>query len=61
VRSATSVLANLDRKRFDATPSTSIRTAGGFLPSRPPDASTDADAREYVREQARSFRHDSEV
>jgi D-alanine-D-alanine ligase len=61
VRSATSVLANLDRRRYDATPIYVGPDGRWILPSRPPDASTDAEAREYVREQARSFRHDSEV
>jgi D-alanine-D-alanine ligase len=61
VRSAASVLANLDRKRYDATPIYVDPDGRWILPSRPPDASTDAEAREYVREQARSFRHDSEV
>ena len=61
VRSATSVLANLDRKRYD-TAAIYIDPEGRWtLPSRSPDALTDAEAREYVREQARSFRRDSEV
>ena len=61
VRSATSVLANLDRKRYDSTAIYIDPDGRWILPSRPPDAATDADAREYVREQARSFRRDSEV
>ena len=61
VRSAASVLANLDRKRYD-TAAIYIDPEGRWiLPSRPPDVSTDAEAREYVRDQARSFRRDSEV
>jgi D-alanine-D-alanine ligase len=61
VRSATSVLANLDKKRYDSTAIYIDPEGRWTLPSRPPDASTDAEAREYVREQARSFRRDSEV
>jgi len=61
VRSAASVLANLDRKRYDSAAIYIDPEGRWILPSRPPDASTDAEAREYVREQARSFRRDSEV
>ena len=61
VRSAASVLANLDRKRYDSAAIYIDPDGRWILPSRPPDASTDAEAREYVREQARSFRRDSEV
>jgi D-alanine-D-alanine ligase len=61
VRSAASVLANLDKKRYD-TAAIYIDPEGRWtLPSRPPDVATDAEAREYVRDQARSFRRDSEV
>jgi D-alanine-D-alanine ligase len=61
VRSAASVLANLDRHRYD-TAAIYIDPEGRWtLPSRLPDAATDAEAREYVREQTRSFRRDSEV
>jgi len=61
VRSAASVVANLDRKRYESTAIYIDPDGRWILPSRPPDASTDAEAREYVREQARSFRRDSEV
>jgi len=61
VRSAASVLANLDRKRYDSAAIYIDPEGRWILPSRLPDASTDAEAREYVREQARSFRRDSEV
>jgi D-alanine-D-alanine ligase len=61
VRSAASVLANLDRKRYDSTAIYIDPEGRWILPSRLPDASTDAEAREYVRDQARSFRRDSEV
>jgi D-alanine-D-alanine ligase len=61
VRSATSVLANLAQARYDTTAIYIDQDGRWTLPSRPPDASTDAEAREYVREQARSFRRDSEV
>ncbi len=61
VRSAASVLANLDRKRYDSAAIYIDPDGRWTLPSRPPDATTDAEAREYVREQARSFRRDSEV
>ena len=61
VRSATSVLANLDRTRYDTTAIYIDPEGRWILPSRVPDASTDAEAREYVREQARSYRRDSEV
>jgi D-alanine-D-alanine ligase len=61
VRSAASVLANLVRTRYDTTAIYIDPHGRWILPSRPPDAATDAEAREYVREQARSFRRDSEV
>jgi D-alanine-D-alanine ligase len=61
VRTAASVLANLDRKKYDSTAIYIDPQGRWTLPSRPPEAATDADAREYVREQARSFRRDSEV
>jgi len=61
VRSAASVLANLDKKRYD-TAAIYIDPEGRWtLPSRPPEAATDAEAREYVRDQTRSYRRDSEV
>jgi D-alanine-D-alanine ligase len=61
VRSAASVMANLDRKRYDTTAIYIDSHGRWILPSRPPDVSTDAEAREYVRDQARSFRRDAEV
>jgi len=61
VRSAASVLANLDTKRYDAAAIYIDPEGRWTLPSRPPEASTDAEAPEYVRDQARSFRRDSEV
>ena len=61
VRSAASVLANLDRKQYDAAAIYIDPEGRWILPSRLPDAVTDAEAREYVRDQARSFRRDSEV
>jgi len=61
VRSAASVLANLDRHRYDTTAIYIDPEGRWTLPSRLPEAATDAEAREYVREQARSFRRDSEV
>jgi D-alanine-D-alanine ligase len=61
VRSAASVLANLDRKRYESTAIYIDPDGRWILPSRPPEAATDAEAREYVRDQARSFRRDSEV
>jgi D-alanine-D-alanine ligase len=61
VRSASSVLANLDKKRYDITAIYIGREGRWTLPSRPPEVSTDAEAREYVRDQARSFRRGSEV
>ena len=61
VRSAASVLANLDKKQYD-TAAIYIDPQGRWtLPSRPPEVATDAEAREYVRDQARSYRRDSEV
>ena len=61
MRSAASVLANLDKKRYD-TAAIYIDPEGRWtLPSRPPEAATDAEAREYVRDQTRSYRRDSEV
>ena len=61
VRSASSVLGNLNRARYDATAIYIDPEGRWILPSRAPEAATDADAREYVRDQARSFRRDSEV
>ncbi len=61
MRSASSVLANLDKKRYDITAIYIGREGRWILPSRPPEVSTDAEAREYVRDQARSFRRGSEV
>ena len=61
VRSAASVLANLDRQRYDSAAIYIDPEGRWTLPSRPPEAATDAEAREYVRDQARSFRRDSEV
>ena len=61
VRSASSVLASLDPERYSPV-AVYIDPAGHWiLPSRLPEASTDAEAREYVKDQARSFRHDYEV
>ena len=55
------MLAALDPARY-ATAAIYIDPDGHWiLPSRLPDACTDAEAREYVKDQARSFRHDSEV
>jgi len=55
------VLAALNPARY-ATAAIYIDPDGHWiLPSRLPDASTDAEAREYVKDQVRSFRHDSEV
>jgi len=42
VRSAASVFANLDRKRYDSTAIYIDPEGRWTLPSRPPDASTDA-------------------
>ena len=61
MRSAASVLANLARTRYDTTAIYIDPDGRWILPSRLPEASTDAEAREYVREQARSFRRGSEV
>ncbi len=61
VRSATSVLRRLDPARYDATAIYVDPQGRWTLPSRAPDADTDTDAREYVRDQTRSFRRDSEV
>jgi len=61
VRSATSVLASLNPERY--VPAAIYIDPDGhwMLPSRLPDASTDAEAREYVKDQVRSFRHAAEV
>ena len=61
VRSATSVLAHLDRSLYDTTAIYIDPDGRWILPNRPPEVLTDAEAREYVREQARSFRRQSEV
>lgn len=61
VRSAASVLGHLSRVRYDATPIYIDPKGRWILPSRAPDVATDAEAREYVRDQARSFRRESEV
>ena len=61
VRSASSVLGHLDRTRYDTTAIYIDPEGRWILPSRSPEASTDAEAREYVREQGRSFRRETEV
>jgi D-alanine-D-alanine ligase len=61
VRSASSVLGHLDRARYETTAIYIDSEGRWILPSRSPEASTDAEAREYVREQGRSFRRESEV
>jgi D-alanine-D-alanine ligase len=61
VRSATSVLANLDRKRYDTTAIYIDPEGRWIVPDKLPKASTDAEARQYVQDQARSFRRESEV
>ncbi|HOQ60142.1 MAG TPA: D-alanine--D-alanine ligase family protein [Vicinamibacterales bacterium] len=61
VRSASSVLARLDPSRYDTTAVYIDPNGRWILPSRLPDARTNAEAREFVREQSRSFRRDSEV
>jgi D-alanine-D-alanine ligase len=61
VRSASSVLGHLDRSRYDTAAIYVDPEGRWILPSRVPEAATDADAREYVRDQARSFRRESEV
>ncbi len=61
VRSASSVLGHLDRARYDTTAIYIDPDGRWILPSRSPEASSDAEAREYVREQARSFRRETEV
>ncbi|MEW5984012.1 MAG: D-alanine--D-alanine ligase family protein [Acidobacteriota bacterium] len=61
VRSASSVLAELDRERYEPI-AVYIDPEGRWrLPNRQPAASTDAEAREYVREQARTSRREQEV
>jgi len=61
VRSASSVLASLNPARYSAAAVYIDPDGHWILPSRLPEAATDAQAREYVKDQARSFRHDSEV
>jgi D-alanine-D-alanine ligase-like ATP-grasp enzyme len=61
VRSASSVLASLNPDRYSPAAVYIDPEGHWILPSRLPEASTDAEAREYVKDQARSFRHDSEV
>ncbi len=61
VRSASSVLAQLDRDQYEPI-AVYIDPEGRWrLPNRQPAASTDAEAREYVREQARTSRREQEV
>jgi D-alanine-D-alanine ligase len=61
VRSASSVLASLNPERYSPAAIYIDPDGHWILPSRLPEASTDAEAREYVKDQARSYRHDSEV
>ncbi|MCX6549845.1 MAG: D-alanine--D-alanine ligase [Acidobacteria bacterium] len=61
VRSASSVLGNLDPERYNPVAIYIDPQGRWILPSRSPEAATDAEAREYVRDQARSFRHRTEV
>jgi len=61
VRSATSVLCQLDRSRYIPTAIYIDPQGRWVLPSRHPGALTDAAAREYVREQARALRREREV
>ena len=51
IRSATSVLAHLDRERYDPVALYVLPQGRWIVPDRLPAAQTEADAREYVREQ----------
>lgn len=61
VRSASSVLAQLDREQYEPIAIYIDPDGRWRLPNRQPAASTDADAREYVRELARTSRREQEV
>ncbi|MEK6630853.1 MAG: D-alanine--D-alanine ligase family protein [Acidobacteriota bacterium] len=62
VRSATSVIANLDRDRYDPLALYVLPQGRWVVPDRPPAALTEADAKEYVRDQeARQARTDREA
>jgi D-alanine-D-alanine ligase len=51
IRSATSVIGNLDRDRYEPIPVYIFQNGHWALPDRPPAAATEADAREYARDQ----------
>jgi len=51
VRSATSVIAQLDRHRYDPVALYVLPSGRWIVPDRPPAAATEAEAKEYVREQ----------
>jgi D-alanine-D-alanine ligase len=51
IRSATSVISNLDRKRYDPVALYILPQGRWIVPDRPPAAVSEADAREYMRDQ----------
>ena len=51
VRSAASVIANLDRERYEPAPLYIFQNGHWAVPDRPPTALTEADAKEYARDQ----------
>jgi D-alanine-D-alanine ligase len=51
IRSASSVIANLDRERYEPAPLYVFQNGHWAVPDRPPSALTEADAKEYARDQ----------
>lgn len=51
VRSAASVIANLDRERYEPAPLYIFQNGHWAVPDRPPTALTEAEAKEYARDQ----------
>ncbi len=51
IRSAASVIGNLDRERYEPVAVYIFQNGHWALPDRPPMAATEADAREYARDQ----------
>lgn len=51
IRSASSVIGNLDRERYEPAPVYIFQNGHWAVPDRPPAAATEAEAKDYVRDQ----------